>query len=168
MLRALATWIAKWKYVWNKETEAGLNTWSARVSERKAKETRDNVAKLKAGADELEAHIKKVAEMEEKGFWLCDSGHEKQDAFIPESADDTTRRCLDCKAPAKFIKRSEMSGQEKYESDKDRQEAEQMLAARRKEIEDKETEAAQQDATTNYFRQQAESSRKLADSIRKL
>jgi hypothetical protein len=29
----LATWIAKWKYVWNKETEAGLHTLSARVAE---------------------------------------------------------------------------------------------------------------------------------------
>jgi hypothetical protein len=167
MLRALATWIAKWKYVWNKETEAGLHTWSARVSEANAKVTRDVIVKLKAGAEELEARIKDVAEMEEEGFWLCDNGHEKRSTFLPTS-EQAPRTCLQCQAPAKFIKRSEMTGQEKYESDKDCKDAEQMLAARRKEITDKETDADQQDATVKYFRHQAESSRKLADSIRNL
>jgi hypothetical protein len=74
----------------------------------------------------------------------------------------------ECGREVKIIRRSEMTGQEKYESDKDRKDAEQMLAARRKEAADKETEADQQDATAKYFRNQAESSRKLADSIRKL
>jgi hypothetical protein len=54
----------------------------------------------------------------------CQNGHEKADAFIPENAvDDTVRRCLDCKMPTHFIKRDQMSGQEKYESDKERGEA---------------------------------------------
>jgi hypothetical protein len=75
MLRAIATWIAGWKYIWNKETEAGLNEWSARVSEQKARETRAAILQLKTDAEELDAQIKHMAEMEEKGFWLCDDGH---------------------------------------------------------------------------------------------
>jgi hypothetical protein len=60
-----------------------------------------------------------------------------------------------------------MTGQEKYESDKDRKDAEKLLVAKQEEIAGKETEAGQQDATA-YFRQQAESGRRLADSLRKL
>jgi len=168
MLRALATWFAKWKYILNKETEAGMHTWSARVSEQNAKATRELIVQLKKDADELDARIKHVAEMEEKGFWLCENGHEKNEAFVQESIDDPTRRCLECKAPTKFIKRSEMTGQEQYESDKERKDVEKLLAGRRQEITDKETEAGQQDATAKYFRTQAESSRRLADSIRNL
>lgn len=167
MLRAIATWIARWRYVWNKETEAGLNEWSARVSEQKAKESRGLIAKLKQDADELEIRIKNMAEMEENGFFLCENGHEKNGAFQPD-ADGASRKCIECSTPVKFIKRSEMTGQEKYDSDKDRKDAEKLLAGRRQEITDKETEAGQQETTGKYFRQQSESSRRLAESIRKL
>jgi len=68
----------------------------------------------------------------------------------------------------KFIKRDLMTGQEKYDSDKDRKDAEKMLATKRQEITDKETEAGQQEATAKYFRQQSESSRRLAESLRNL
>jgi hypothetical protein len=37
MLRPLATWFAK---LWNKETEAGMHEWSARVAEQNAKASR--------------------------------------------------------------------------------------------------------------------------------
>jgi hypothetical protein len=74
MLRALATWFAKWKYVFNKEVEAGMHTWSARVAKVNAKATRELIVKLKADADALDARIKDVAEMEELGFWLCENG----------------------------------------------------------------------------------------------
>ncbi len=105
--------------------------------------------------------------MEGKGFFLCENGHERDGAHYPET-DIAQAKCIDCSAPAKFIKRSEMTGQEKYDSDKDRKDAEKMLAGRRQEITDKETEAGQQDATAKYFRQQSESARKLAESLRKL
>jgi transcription initiation factor IIE alpha subunit len=167
MLRALATWLAKWKYVFAKETEAGLNEWSARVAERNAKDTRALLVKLSHEAAQFEARIKLVAEMEESGFYLCDNGHEKGGALLPD-ADGAARKCIECNAPVKYIKRSEMNGQELYESDKDRREAEKLLAQKHQEIADKETEAGQQDATAKYFRQQAESARKLADSIRNL
>jgi hypothetical protein len=34
------------------------------------------IVKLKNEADAYEARIKNVVEMEEKGFWLCENGHE--------------------------------------------------------------------------------------------
>jgi hypothetical protein len=114
MLRALATWIAKWKYVWNKEIEAGLNTWSARVAERNAEDTRVLLVKLKTEADTHEARIKEAAEMEKEGFYLCENGHEKGGSLLPE-ADGAARKCMECNAPVKYIKRSEMNGQELYE-----------------------------------------------------
>jgi hypothetical protein len=183
MIRALSTWWARWKYVFAKEHEAALNEWSARVAEKNAKMSRDLIAKLKQDADDLEARIKNVADMEEKGFWLCENGHEfvkacscAQEGVIPivhsemcwlvDKAGKVL--CRDCNAEAKFVKRSEMTGQEKYESDKGRKEAEDLLTARREEITGKETEADQQDAAAKYFRQQSQSSRKLADSLRKL
>jgi hypothetical protein len=167
MLRAFATWVAKRKYIWNKEVEAGMHEWSARVAEQNAKASRDLIIKLKNDADAYEARIKEVADMEEEGFWLCENGHEKRGAFQP-ATDGEYRKCIDCGEPVKFIKRSDMTGQEKYESDKDRKDAEKLLAAKREEIGNKETEAGQQEATGKYFRQQAESGRRLADSLRKL
>jgi hypothetical protein len=164
MLRAFATWYARWKYRVNKEVEAGMHEWSARVAEKNAKASRDLIIKLKTEADAYEARIKSVAEMEEKGFYLCDNGHENAECRLPESGNV----CLQCPKLAKFIKRSEMTGQELYESDKDRRDAEKLLAGRREEITTKETEAKQQDATAKYFRQQAESGRRLAESLRKL
>jgi hypothetical protein len=168
MLRAFATWFAKWKYVWNKETESGMHLWSARVAEQNAKASRDLIVKLKNEADAYEARIKSVAEMEENGFWQCANGHEEPVNAPENSVLATEMVCYQCLASAKLIKRSEMTGQEKYESDKDRKDAEKLLAARREEIANKETEAGQQDATAKYFRQQAESGRRLADSLRKL
>jgi hypothetical protein len=167
MLRAFATWFAKWSYVWNKEVDAGKNEWSARVAEQNAKASRDLIVKLKAEADAYEVRIKEVAEMEDRGFYLCENGHERDGAHYP-GTDIAAAKCVNCGAPAKHVKRSEMNGQEKYESDKDRKDAEKLLAGRREEIANKETEAGQQDATAKYFRQQAESGRRLADNLRKL
>jgi hypothetical protein len=167
MLRAFAQWWAKRKYVLNKELEAGMHLWSARVAEQNAQMSRDLIAKLKVEADAFEARIKDVADMEEQGFWLCENGHEKGGALSPD-ADGVARKCIECSAPAKFIKRSEMTGQEKYESDKDRKDAEKLLEGKREEIANTETKAGEQEATAKYLRQQAESSRRLADSIRKL
>jgi hypothetical protein len=182
MLRATATWLARWKYIWNKESEAGLNEWSARVAEQRAKDSRDLIVKLTNDADELEARIKQMAEMKEKGFWLCEDGHEKPKCMLSLCDEHEEMQCKDCKAesagnpvtcdacdkPMRLIKRDLMTGQEKYDSDKGRKDAEKMLAARRQEITDKETEAGQQEATAKYFRQQSVSARTLAESLRNL
>jgi hypothetical protein len=53
-------------------------TLGAPVSLSGTPKPRELVVKLKAEADELDARIKHVAEMEEKGFWLCENGHESE------------------------------------------------------------------------------------------
>jgi hypothetical protein len=57
---------------------------------------------------------------------------------------------------------------EKYESGNDRKDAEKLLAARREEITYKGPGRPAREATAKCFRTQAESGRRLADSLRKL
>src|ERR1019366_10131236 len=97
-------------------------------------------------ADEMDARIKEVAEMEEKGFWLCDDGHE--DAKIPPvPQDDGHQITCSCGKPMKLVKRDQMTGQEKYESDKERKEVEAILADKRKAIEGQKAELENQQNT---------------------
>jgi hypothetical protein len=148
MLRAFAARFAKRKYVWNKELEAGMHEWSARVAEQNAKASRDLIVKLKNEADAYEVRINNVAEMGEKGFWQCEDGHERPNecacALPGDKAIVHSARCplapvngevrcphatveagllssaMPCGKPMKLIKRDLMTAQEKYESDKDR------------------------------------------------
>jgi hypothetical protein len=115
----------------------------------------------------MDARVKQMAEMEEKGFWECENGHENESSIeIP--ADNTGDRCITCNAPAKLISRATMTGQEKYESDKDRKEAEKLVAARREEIAAHQKDLGDQEQTARYFYGQAQSSRTLADNLRKV
>jgi len=68
----------------------------------------------------------------------------------------------------KFIKRSEMSGQEKYESDKERGEAEKIAQNKRDQAKATEEEAANSERTAKYLQGLAESGRALANKIRNL
>lgn len=143
-----------------------MHILSAKVAERNAGLTKTLIAQLTKDADVMDARIKDMAEMEEKGFWECEDGHE---TTIHDTAQDGSDICSACrKKPAKFVKRDLMTGQEKYEADKDRKEAERLLAARRQEIAAQEKELENQVATGKYFRGQAQSSRTLADNIRKV
>lgn len=174
MLRDIATWWSRWVYVWRKENEAGLHSWSARVAERNAEMTRAAIAKFTKEAEAFDVRIKQVAEMEEKGFYVCDDGHESAKPFLNGtdsfSCPFPIAKALNgvCAKPAKFIKRSEMSGQEKYDSDKERKDAEKLLEAKRADIAQQEKDLEAQQQTAKYFRGQAASSRGLAESLRKL
>ena len=157
---------ARWSYEFNKLRESEMHILSAKVAERNAGLTKDLIAQLTKDADAMEARITQMAEMEEKGFWECEDGHENAECVPPKEGEYTA--CIECNKPAKLVKRETMSGQEKYEADKDRKEAERLLAARRAEIGSQEEQLQQQVATGKYFRGQAQSSRTLADNIRKV
>ncbi|SPF55150.1 hypothetical protein SBA4_6980008 [Candidatus Sulfopaludibacter sp. SbA4] len=134
---------------------------------------KDIITKLTEEADAFDARIKQVPEMEEKGFWLCENGHEvevgEHDAEnIANGTQNGQKRCAGCDSITKLIKRSEMSSQEKYESDKERKEAEKMAAAKREEIAQHEENLKNQEATAKHFRVQSASSRKLAEALRNL
>jgi hypothetical protein len=134
MLRLIARIWAKHSYVFQLEHEASRTEINARLAENLAAERRQNVAKLRAEADEIDKRIKEYAVSEELGFWQCEKGHESQflkngepGVQIPGSS----KFCSECGKPVKLVKRSEMSGQEKYESDKERKDAEQVAESKR-------------------------------------
>jgi hypothetical protein len=131
-------WRAKRRYLWKEEFEASIAELSAKAALKRAADTRNLVARMTKEADDIEARIKEATAMEENGFWMCENGHENADADIetldahtpsyavpkPDEIQVTPRVCKDCGAPAKLIKRDTMTGQEKYESDKQRKEVE--------------------------------------------
>ena len=167
MIRSFAQWWARRKFIWKIEIEAVTQDLQAALSAQRAKEKRDLATQLRKEADDMETRVTQMAAMEENGFWLCDDGHEKPDAFIPETEGEG-RTCLDCHKPTKFIKRSEMTGQEQYESDKGRKEVETMIAEKRKLADQHDTDVKGGEDTAKHFRRQATSSREVADRLRKL
>jgi hypothetical protein len=107
-----------------------------------------------------------MTEMEERGFWECEDGHE---TTIHDTNQEGQDVCSACRVkPARFVKRSEMSPKEQYESDMERKEAEKVAAQKRQSAAEMEQEAATQDATAKNFMNQAKRGRAFADLLRKL
>lgn len=164
MLRMFARWWARKKYVLSQEVEAATNDLNAGLSLRLSTEKRALIEKLNKEADEMDARIKEVSEMEEKGFYSCENGHENASA----RHGDGLSGCLNCNSISKFIKRSEMTGQEKYESDKERKEAEDVAKSKRDQAKAEEENAANGEKTAKYFHGLAENNRTIASRIRHL
>jgi hypothetical protein len=80
MMKLLARWWARRRYIWKQDFEATLEELQAALSAQRAQEKRDAAVQLRKNADDMEARVKQMAEMEEKGFWLCENGHEKDAA----------------------------------------------------------------------------------------
>src|ERR1035438_4605157 len=116
MIRTLARWWARRKYVWKIEIEAVTQDLQANLSAQRAKEKRSLATQLRKEAEDMETRVQQMAEMEEKGFWLCDNGQEFEEK--PFGGCTKCEPIGDKVVPVKFIKRSEMTGQEKYKSDK--------------------------------------------------
>lgn len=167
MFRFLAKVCAKLAYRFKLEKEAATNDLNAGLSARLAREKRKFVEQLNKEADVMETRIKQVAEMEEKGFWLCENGHEQEDAE-PDGLAKLSIDCDKCDAQSKYIKRSEMSGQEKYESDKERGETEKIVQSKRDQAKDETKNMDGSEAAAKYFRNQAANSRATADKVRAL
>jgi hypothetical protein len=166
MFRFIAKVAAKIIFRWKQELEGGTNEIAAALATRNAQEKRELVARVTKEADDMEARIKEAADMEEKGFWECENGHET--AGIPNVDAGVSVWNCECGSPAKFIKRDQMSGQEKYESDKDRGEAEKLAQSKRDQAKAEEENAANSEKTAKYFRDLAANNRKVADKIRNL
>jgi hypothetical protein len=168
MFRFIAKVAAKISFRWKQELEAGTNEIAAALATRNAEEKRELVARVTKEADEMDARIKEVSEMEEKGLWLCENGHESPPQFESGSKVDTLTQTCECGKPAKFIKRDQMTGQEKYESDKDRGEAQKIADDKRATAKAEEEDAANSEKTAKYFRDLATNNRTIADKIRRL
>jgi hypothetical protein len=167
MLRLIARIRAKHSYAFQLETEASKNLINAGLAEKRAGEKRAYAENLEKQAVSIEKRIADVVEMEEKGYWLCENGHEQVNTSGATEVKSTIS-CYECGKDAKFIKRSAMTGQEQYESDKERKEAEKVIENKRV-IAKQELETAKggEDAA-KVFRQNAEYARTVAGKIRAL
>src|SRR5438270_6654613 len=68
----------------------------------------------------------------------------------------------------KLMKRDLMSGQEKYESDKDRKQVEDLVKENRDRAKAMEEEAGNSEKTAKYFHGLAESNRSVAEKVRRV
>jgi len=170
MFRFIAKRWARAAYVFRQEVEAATNDLNAGLSLRLATEKRALIEMLNKEAVDLDARIKEVSEMEEKGYWACENGHETPWNEIDGDGSEPMACPHDatCRLPAKLIKRDQMTGQEKYESDKERAQAESVLKQKREQAKAEEENAANGEKTAKYFRGLAENSRTIAERIRNL
>ena len=107
--------------------------------------------------------------MEEKGYWLCEDGHEAYAGVKPDGTPgDPFTSCPTCGKSVKLISRATMSGQEKYESDNERGEAEKIIENKREQAKAEEENAAGSEKTAKYFLKQAANGRAVAQKIKKL
>jgi hypothetical protein len=180
MIQFFARIWAKHSYVFQLESEASKNLINAGLAEKRAGEKRAYADQLEKEAVQIEKRIAHVVELEEKGYWLCENGHEHTiycgcarpgDVAVVHGDGCLLTppvRCSECGKSMKLVKRSEMTGQEKYESDKERKEAEKVIEDKRA-IAKQESETAKggEDAA-KVFRQNAENARMVADKIRAL
>jgi cobalamin biosynthesis Mg chelatase CobN len=169
MIRAYAKWKAKLEYVLKEEKEAAVLELNARAAQYHAGKRREEIKKLTAEADAIEASIKRVDELQEKGYWLCENGHEEPQSTAFAGVElEISRTCSTCAKPMKLIRRDLMSRQEQYKSAKERKEAQQMADANRKAVKDHEEQIKGHEDTARTFRAQVQRTREFAELLRKL
>jgi hypothetical protein len=166
MFRFIAKRYAKAQYRFRQEVEAATNDLNAGLALRTATEKHKLAAQLTEQADQMDARIKEVGEMEEKGYYVCEDGHE----FVVDSdVDPIMEHGRTCGKEPMFIKRDQMTGQEKYESDRERKDAEDLSKAKREQAKAEEENAAQSEKAAKYFQALATNTRNTtAEKIRKL
>jgi hypothetical protein len=110
---------------------------------------------------------------------MCEDGHEsteqpKSRKFsdyengVPVANENPMILCDRCKKPANLVKRAEMTGQEKYESDRERNEVEKMVADKRQQAKAEEENAKGGEDAAKMFRGNAANGRNVADKLRSL
>lgn len=181
MLTFIAKRYAKAQYRFRQLVEAETNELHAKLADKLAKEKRDRAAQITKEADQMDARIKEVEELENKGYWLCEDGHEKPKCTLALCDEHEGAQCKDCKAeaagkpvtceeckkPMKLIKRDQMTGQEKYESDKERGEAQDIAKQKREQAAQEEQSAQESEKAAKYFRGIAQNNRSVAEKLRR-
>lgn len=168
MLRFFTRWKAKRDYINAHEVNAVHADLQAGLALVRARDRRASAKALNDQADAIDKRDQEFEEMEENGYWLCENGHENQINEKEEQRYYGQGIHCNCGAPTKFIKRSEMSGQEKYESDKERKETQKMADSYRAQAQEEIKEAEGSEMTAKNFRGQAASFRLTADKLRRL
>jgi hypothetical protein len=129
MLRTLARFWAKRRYIWHQELEAANHDLNASLSAVRAKEKHALVAQLNADADAIDANIKTQEDSEEY---------------------------------------KALTGQAKYEADKEKKDAENIAESKRAQAKEEEKMIEGGEGTAKHFRQQAANVRATAERLRKL
>ena len=169
MIRIFAQWWARKKYVFREEMDAALKDLNASAAQYRAGERREAITKLTAEADAIEASIKEADAKMAKGFWLCECGRDEPIGTAFGGVElEISRKCGACQKDMKLIRTDLMTGQEKYEAEKERKEAQQMADANRKAAADHEEQIKGHEDTAAMFRKQAQQTREFADLLRKL
>jgi hypothetical protein len=167
MLRIIARWWAKRKYIFSQETEAAMNDLHAGLAIKLASEKRALLEKLTKDADAIDANIKSMDEKLEEGFWECECGRENLVAPAVTQAEGSHIFC-ECGKSMKLFSRATMTGQEKYESDKERKEAEKIVADKRAQAAAEEENVANGEKTAKYFQGLAANAPTISERIRDL
>jgi hypothetical protein len=147
MIRFFANWRAKRAYIWRSEVKARTNEINAYLSLLNRKQKLTLVEQLNKDADAIEQNIKTESAALETGYFECENGHKMSTqcdcALAGSVAIVHVNDCVfnrfnkgkcfqsGCNKPMKLVKLSEMTGQEKYELEKERKEAEQIVASKR-------------------------------------
>lgn len=171
MLRFIAKRYAKAQYQFRQLVEAETNELHAKLAARLAKEHRDNAAQLTKEADQMEERIRTFTDMEAQGYWLCEDGHENYElgsTVFDKVEISLNPICASCGKPTKLIKRDHMTGQEKYESDKERGEAQDIANQKRAQAEEEMKSADESEKASKYFRSIAQNNRNVAEKLRRV
>jgi hypothetical protein len=175
MWHPILNWNTKRLYRKKELREAAIADLQAGLSASRARDSRAEAAQLRNEADAIEKSIQAYQEKQDRGFWLCENGHEVQG---PSEAEIETAKnaevlsapgqCHECSKYMKFIKTELMTGQERYEAKKEKEDAEKIAASKRKNADEAEEDAKNKDATEKHFRRMAAASRETADRLRRL
>jgi hypothetical protein len=140
MLRFLARWFAKQNYLWQLEFESAKSDVNADLAKRNANEKRVLAAQLRREPDDIEANIKNVEAEEEK---RKDTKEYKKLTLKEVYEDEHAAR-------------------------KERQDAESMVAEKRRIAEQHEKDVEGGEQTEKHLRGLADNGRSVADKIRGL
>jgi len=130
MIRVLAQWWAKKQYIFKQEVEAATAELHAGLSLKLATEKRTLIEQLNNEADDIDTNIKAVDEKLATGYFECENGHEKV-GVLRQKLGGEERRCIECDAAVKYVSRELMTGQEKTQADRERNEAQTIAANKR-------------------------------------
>jgi hypothetical protein len=150
------------------ELEAATNDINAHLAENRAKEKRAFVDQLNREADDIDANIAKEEAKLEKGYWFCEKGHEIDASDLRHLDGTNPLACVECGKAAKFVSVATMTGQEKYEAGREKDDAKKIAAQKRQQAEQEATNATEGLKTAQYFRTNAENSRIVADKIKRI
>ena len=80
-------------------------------------------------ADEIEKNIAIYEQKEVEGYWAYEN-HRTESEIIDKQI-GAKRKCQTCESTTRFIVRSDMTGKEKYQLDKEREDAEKVAGSKR-------------------------------------